>query len=457
MYNRAVDHFDEGWDLEVEEFEKERISVEEMEADLEAPTTELVRRTLFKGGILSALGYRDYRLLWSGALVSNIGTWVHITALLWFVFELTDSNTWVGAVVMGSYLPVFLFVLYAGSLADRLNRKLIIMVTQAVMMLGAFALAVCTTMGWATLPVIMVIVVVMGIAFAFTFPAWQAIVPDLVPPRDLLNGIALNSAQFNLARFTGPALGGLIIGIWSVAAAFYVNGVTFLAVIFAVLMVRTKTPAYPPPPEGTRKHILEGIKFIWSHPWARNILVTIGVISFFGLPYIVLFPALAQDVLGRSEWTYMGLMALSGLGAVIGALLVTYISRYIKEKEIIKFAILGLGLSILILSISRTYWLSLLMALCVGSFFLMASAAINTVLQARVERDMRGGIMSFYILMMIGMFPVGSQVMGILADVRSVTFALAMGGAACALLAVVLLSFPGIIREAVSSSTASGP
>lgn len=401
------------------------------------------------GGVLSAFRHRDYSLLWTGAFVSNIGTWIHTAALLWLI-KLDYSNTWVGAVNMATYLPVVFFVLYAGSLADRVNRKKLIFITQAVMMLGALALAVYTGLGGSSLPVIMVTTVVMGSAFAFNFPAWQAMMPDLVPREDLMNGIALNAAQFNLARFIGPAVCGLILKYSGASTAFYVNAASFLAVIIVIPAMRTRTPGYPAPTGGTSSHILEGVKLLGRNRWAISVLAVLGLTSFFGLPYIVLMPSVALDVLGRNAGAYGWLLGLSGLGAVIGAPLVTYLGRHVRENQIIKYAVLGLGAFLTAFSFSRVYWVSLVLAVGLGTTYIMIGSAVSTVLQARFERSIRGRVMSFYVLMLLGGFPLGGQLMGWISDLRGTPFALLLGGSACLLLAFILIIVPGLTAEAVT-------
>jgi MFS family permease len=447
---------------ETEEARDERCDdercLEEIEADVEAPTTTLIGRTIFKGGVLSALGTRDYRLFWSGALLSNVGTWIHTIALLWLVKILTNSNTWVGAVNLATYLPVILFVQYAGSLADRVNRKKMIFISQTVMLLGALALAIYTSLGFASMGVLMTVTLVMGVAFAFNFPPWQAILPDLVAPEDLLNGIALTSAQFNLARFVGPALGAAILGFAGVtradpsgvSIAFYVNSASFLTVLAAIALMKTKTPGYPPPPEGTRRHIMEGMRYVWDNRWAVNILTILGITAFFGLPYIVLMPSVARDVLHMQASAYGWLLGLSGLGAVIGAPLVTYLNRYVKERDIIKISTLGLGVFLIAFSLSRAYWLSLVLAVGLGVTFIMIGSSINTILQSRVERSIRGRVMSFYVLGLLGALPLGGFFLGVVSDIKSTPFALFLGGGVCVLLAIFLMLVPGFTRDAVS-------
>ena len=435
--------------------EKDTFSVEEIESDTLCPTTEVAGRTLFRGGALSALRNRDFSLLWSGAFLSNTGTWIQTAALLWFVKQLTKSNALVGTVNLANYLPVFVLVLFGGSLADRLNRKWMIVVTQAAMLLGALTLGICTSLGVASFTVIILVSIEMGIALAFNFPTWQSLIPDLVPNDDIMNAVALNSAQWNLARFIGPALGGLIVRIWSVATAFYVNAVSFLTVIIAVRMMKTKTPPSQKPSEGGLTHIMEGFRLVRRNRWVVTVLIVIAIASFFGLPYIVLMPAVAKDVLHRGYNAYFFLLGLSGLGAVIAAPLVTILNRRLKEAEIIKIATAGLGLFLTAFALSRTYWLSLVLAVGLGANYLMLGSSINTMLQSRFTRDTRGRIMSFYILSFMGGLALGGQFMGYIADLRSTQFSLLMGGAACLLVAAVITLFPGLTNDAAAQPDAA--
>ncbi len=433
----------------------------EFEADVAAPTTELVDKSLFHGGVLSAFGYRDFRLLWSGAFLSNLGTLIHNTALLWYVSEITHSSAWVAAVNFANFVPIILFVLYAGSLADRIDRRKLILVTQAVMMLAALALAVATSAGWSSMSMIMSLTVLMGLAFVFTFPAWRAMVPDLVPPEELMNGVALDAAGYNMARFVGPALGALIINVFAfgeparnlrsgVAAAFYINAASFLTVLVALLLIRFRPPAAALPTENVWFQMVEGLRYVKENSWARNLLTVLGISAFFGLSYVVLLPAVARDVLHKGPWAYGWLLGGLGLGAVIGAPLVTVLHRSVKEKDIIKFALLATSIWLLVLSVSRAYWLSILASVGIGLSFLMVAASMNTVLQSRVERNMRGRIMSFYILLFQGTAPIGGLLLGYVADVRSTPFALFVGAMVCLGLSAVIIVFPAILKDAVS-------
>jgi len=408
------------------------------------------RKTLFHGGVLSAFGQRNYAVLWSGAFISNIGTWVQSAALLWLVKVVFKSNSLVGAVNMANFLPVLFIVPFVGFFADRYNRRNIILIGQTVMMLGALALGIAASFHTDSKAVILLTVSVIGIAFAFNFPAWQAILPDLVPRSDLMNAIALSSAQWNLARFVGPAIAAVVLAVWSAPVAFYVNAASFLFVIVAVLMVHPKYSAVPPPTQSIGRDVLEGWKYVWRRKWMVNLLVALAFVSFFGFSFLVLIPAMAKDVLHRGVTAYTVMLSLLGLGAVIGAPLVTYLGKRYKEREIIKVCMLAFGLLLLAYSVVRVFWLSCLISVGLGLMFMMVGTTSNSVLQGCSDRVMRGRVVSFYIVTFIGVAALGGQFMGYLADARSTPFALAIGGIACILSAAVLILFPGLIRLAVT-------
>jgi len=424
--------------------------IEVLESDVTAPTTGLVRDTLFRGGTLSAFGHRDFRLLWSGAFLSNVGTWVHTTALLWYVHTLTHSNAWVGAVNLASFLPILLFVLYAGSLADRVDRRKLIIATQVVMMLAALGLAIATSLGQHSLALIMALTIGMGVAFVFNFPAWRAMVPDLVPPEDLLNGVALDAAQFNMARFVGPALGAIIIQFWSVSGAFYINAASFLAVIAALLLIRARPVVGTTHASSTRSHIKEGFTYLRANVWAVKLLLVLMVEAVFGISTVVLLPSVSGDVLHGGSLLYGLLVGAIGLGAVVGAPLVTWLNRRYKERDLIKVSLAAFSVVLMVLAISKNEALTIVMAFFIGVTFLMASASINTVLQSRVERNMRGRIMSFYILVFQGTSPLGGLLLGYIADKTSTPVAIGLGAAICMLIAVVIIAAPSVLKDAVS-------
>lgn len=391
---------------------------------------------------LSAFWHRDYAILWSGAFISNVGTWIQTAALMWYIKVLTGSNAWVGWVNLASYLPCLFLALYAGSLADYLDRKKLILIGQTIMMVDAFALAIATTLGVANLAVIMVISVVMGIATALLLPAWQSVMPDLVPPEDLLNAVALNAAQFNLARFVGPALGAIIVGVWSAGTAFYVNGISFLFVIGAILMVKTYTPGTGRPPEGTLSHMADAFRHVWEKRYMFWLLVVVTIIAFFGFSVMVLMPAIAKDILHRSATAYGVILGIYGLGAAIGAPLVTWLDERYDSRNVIKGSAVSLGLFLIALGLSSTYWLTCLVSFGFGVSFMVLASAINATLQGNSEREMRGRVTSLFIMLLVGGFPIGGQLLAYLSDITSASAAILIGGGVCLATGIALVAFP---------------
>lgn len=413
---------------------------------------------VFHVRVLSAMGHPGYLQVWSGALVSNIGTWIQMTVVLWYVnthAPPATSNTWVGLVNLAGFVPVLLLVILAGYVADILDRKRVILFTQAAQGLCALALGICMTLGVANLYVIVAVSFLNGIAFTFGFPAYQSFLPDLVPPGDVMNALALSSAQFNLGRVIGPALGAIIMSAWSYQAAFYLNAASFAIVVVAVWLAR---PEYVSPGRLERDkpldHILEGLRYVARHGWMVAALATVAVASFFGFSIMVLFPGVASDILLRSSdarTAYTVLLTCVGVGSVAGAPLVTYLSRFFKEKEIMKGSMLGLGVLLVCFSLSRTYWLSALLASLIGCCFLMLGSVVNTVLQARSEHNMRGRAVSLYIMVYLGFFPLGGQLLASIADAWNLQGSLLLAGIFCSATAVFLVAFPALTTGADSS------
>jgi predicted MFS family arabinose efflux permease len=264
-----------------------------------------------------------------------------------------------------------------------------------------------------------------------------------------LNGIALDAAQFNLARSLGPMLAIPILAFWNVETAFYLNAASFLTVIIALLFIRTPTPGSLRQ-EGTLRHMTEGIRYAFGRDWSRNLLIVLAVLSFFGLSFLVLLPGLAKDELGRGSGGYSALLAALGIGAVMGAPLVTLLRRYLQERDIIRYSVLGFGICLLAISLCGVYWICLMFTMGSGITALMLSATINTILQARVEREMRGRIMSLYILVFQGIFPIGGLVLGFVSDVWSVRTALIIGAIACITAGLSIIMVPSLLRNAIS-------
>ncbi|MHB8779836.1 MAG: MFS transporter [Candidatus Geothermincolia bacterium] len=401
------------------------------------------------GTLLSAFSHRDFTVLWVGALVSNVGTWMHQTALNWLIWEKYHSSSWVGVTNFIYNLPVIFLFLLAGSFADLMDRRRLLIVTQAGMGLAALSLAILVTTGTANLLSINISLFMMGLFLVFTFPAWQAILPELVDPLDLLNAVALNSAQWNAARFAGPFLAGPLLALWSPDRLFYINALSYLAVIFALLSIKTARKTDRPEHYFDRSHMTEGVKLAWRNRWARTILLALGTYTFFGLPYLIFVQIFATDVLGGGSGTYGVLLAASGLGAVLGAFLITALVRRVPENQVIKFSGLGIGVCLLLFCFSTRLWLSMLLMFLAGAAFLMTASGINSVLQLKVEAEIRARVMSLYVFMLIGTFPVGGLLMGVAAGWVGIRPALATGAAVCLATALLLVLKPMWLAEAV--------
>jgi len=411
---------------------------------------------IFHGGGLSALGHRDYALFWSGALISNVGTWVQATALLWQVKETTGSNAWVGAVNMANFIPILIFVLFAGYVADTFDRKRVIYVMFAVMMLSALTLGIAQSFGFISLPLILGMVFISGTAYTFSAPAGVSLLPDLVPEKDMMNALALSTAQFNIGRVLGPALGAVIVAVWSVSGAFYVNALSYVFIIAAIAAVQPRAPVVERPRGEMLKRIGEAFRIVGRNRWMLAVLLALGAVTFFGFSLTVLYPSVAREVLGKGEGAYGLLLSFTGLGAALGAPLVTCLSGRLPENQIVKISTLGIGVFLVGFSFSRAYWLSCVLTVGIGCSYLMLGACVNTLLQARSSHEMRGRMVSIYSMMWLGMFAVGGQLVGYLGDAVSVEGAILFGGAACLAVAAVLILAPGLTSGADSSLGVAG-
>ncbi len=401
----------------------------------------------FIKGLFPSLSYRDFRSLWIWGFVSNIGTWVHTVALGLYVHDVYHSPGWLGVVNFFSYFPVVIFFLFAGSLVDTRNRRLILMVSQGVMMLAALALAIFVHLGGANLPAICITTFIMGVGFAFNFPAWQAIVPDLVPPGHLLNAVSLNAASFNLARSVGPVFASVIITLVSFSACFFVNSASFFPFILALAFIALPPVAAQKESAVSWKTMTAGISRVLQRKSARNLLLTMGIVNFFGLPYVVFLPVFGKDILERGDIYVSVMYAAVGLGAALGAPLITHLNRTVDELTLLRGGVMGIALSLLAFSWSPNFWLSLPLLFMVGLFFLASMSSINTVLQLNTEREMRGRVMSLYVLMMVGSFPLGGALLGFIGDRLGIQWAISIGALACLLWGVVILFNPGLFTE----------
>jgi MFS family permease len=383
----------------------------------------------------SALRHRNFRLFWTGQFVSLIGTWMQTVAQGWLVLQLTNSAFLLGLVNGIGSLPVLLFSLPGGVVADRMNKRDLLIFTQTVAMLLAFLLAWLTHLhykGRFSLHVwyVIVIAAVGGSVFALDAPARQSFFIEMVGKKDLLNAIALNSAIFNGARIVGPALAGVLIGVIGTAGCFFLNGLSFVAVIVGLYLINV--PHNPPAVKGSPwQEMKQGLAYVWHNRQVRSLEVIVAVFSIFGMPYLVLMPIFARDILQKGAGGLGFLMTSTGVGALAGSLILAAFSDSSKKGPLVfwsgaLFAAASLGFAI-----SRSYPLSLAVLPLVGLSMVSQVATINTILQTLVPDEMRGRVMGVHTMMFMGMMPFGSFIAGTLASRWGAPFTLELGAAVC--------------------------
>ena len=401
-------------------------------------------RRLPVGGItwrhtFRALRHRNYRLFFWGQLVSLIGTWMQQTAMSWFVYQITNSKLLLGTVAAVGSAPMMLFSIWGGSLADLYPKRSIIIATQTAQMICAFLLAAGAWAGFATPLFIIIIAALNGVAMGFDMPARQAFTVEMASREDLLNAISLNSSIVNGARVVGPSIAGLMIGTVGVAMCFFLNGVTFVAVIAGLLMMRL--PAFERPAHivSATEHAWNGIVYSIKHRRVRTILLLFLSVGVFGWSYAVLMPAFARDVLRRGANGYGVLMSASGAGAFIGALVVATYGHLFTPRKLALGGVWLFSIALLAFALTRNFYVALIFLTLVGFGMLLFFSTSNTVLQTIVPDEMRGRVMGVWSLVFGAMIPLGSLEAGALAHWLGTPFALAFGAIICAVAGLVTL------------------
>jgi len=363
--------------------------------------------------IAQALRHRDFRLFWSGNFLSNIGTWMQNVAQGWLVLQLTNSAFWLGVVGFASSIPILFFALIGGVIADNMNKRKLLMITQSAMMVFAFILS---ALAYWKINVYEIVLLAFGtgVAMSLNTPTYQALVPQLVPREDLTNAIALNSAQFNMSRVVGPTLGGFAMSLVGVAGNFFLNGLSFLAVIVALSQIRyNKREASG---EGHLWHKLkQGFAYVFSHPEMLSLIMVIGIGSLLAIPFITFIPYFARDVLHANERGLGILMACSGAGAFLGAATIAHRGRMQRPGFFVLATGLASFLGIVLFTFSRSFFFSGALLIVIGYCMISMIATINSLLQHLAEDHMRGRVMSIYSTAFLGLPPIGCLIAGSLA------------------------------------------
>src|SRR3989440_1084544 len=386
-----------------------------------------------------ALRHRNYRLFFWGQLVSLIGTWMQQTAMMWFVYDRTNSKLLLGVVAAVGSAPMLFSSVWGGSLADLYPKRSILVLTQSAQMLCAFLLAAGVWLGFATPAFIMVVAAFNGTAMGFDMPARQAFTVEMTSREDLLNAISLNSSIVNGARVVGPSIAGLMIAAVGVAMCFFLNGLSFIAVIAGLLLMRL--PPFKRKIEivSAGEHAWEGIVYSMRHPRVRTILGLFLAVGVFGWSYAVLMPAFARDVLGRGANGYGVLMSASGTGAFVGALMVATYGHLFTPRKIALGGVWLFSAAMLAFSFTKTFSLALLFLFAAGFGMLLFFSTSNTLLQTIVPDEMRGRVMCVWSLVFGAMIPLGSLEAGAVAHWLGTALAIAFGAIICAVSALVTL------------------
>jgi len=380
---------------------------------------------------LRALRHRNFQLFISGQIISVIGSWMQSIAESWLVYRLTGSALLLGATGFASQIPVFLVAPLGGIVADRFNRQRIVIGTQISSMILALILALLTLTGVIRVWHVFVLAALLGVVNAFDIPARQSFLVDMVGKEDLMNAIALNSTMFNGARVIGPAIAGILVARIGEGWCFLVNGLSYIAVIAGLLMMRVDRPTSLAKHGPALAHLIEGYRFARHTAPIRSILLLLGLVSLVAMPYTVLMPVFADQILHGGARGLGILMGATGVGALLGALTLATRSGVLGLGRWVAFTCGGFGFSLVLFAFSRHFWLSVALLLPVGFCMMLGMASSNTLIQAMTPDHLRGRVMAMYTMMFMGMAPFGSLFAGGIAEHLGAPFTVSVGAVAC--------------------------
>jgi len=384
--------------------------------------------------VFAALRHRNFRLFISGQFISLCGTWMQVIAQGWLVLQLTDSAFAVGLVTALGSLPILLFTLYGGVIADRVNKRRFILLLQSLMLAEALTLAILTATHLITVHWVMGLAVFSGLLSAFEVPTRQSFLAEIVHREHLMNAIALNSSAFNLARVVGPAIAAGLIATVGLAACFFANAASYLAVIASLLRME---PGQSPAPrtESVASALRQGFAFVFGNRWPRALVVLIATFSIFGFSFLPLMPVFARDVLRVGASGYAALVAAIGIGAAAAAFFLAGFGHRVRRSRLVLGSAMLFGVVLLAASLAPEFWSALFLFTATGCVMALNGIAANTMLQSEAPDQLRGRIMGFYSFMVLGLAPFGSFQAGWIAEHFGVRIAFALGGLVCLLVA----------------------
>ena len=402
-------------------------------------------------GVLSigALQHRNFRLFIAGQFVSLCGTWMQSVALAWLVLEMTDSTLKTGLVATLGALPVLLFTLYGGVVADRVNKRFWLMVLQSLFLLEAIILGILTVQHRITVPWIYALAAFTGLVSAFEIPIRQAYLIEMVGKSHLMSAIAMNSTAFNLSRVAGPALAGLVNAAFGPATCFFVNAASFLAVLIG--LARIDPSATHREYTGRRAGVRAGLDHVFSLPLPRALVILATVFTLFGASLIAILPSFARKELGASVGGYGALMAAFGTGAALGAITLAAVGNRFPRERLAFAAGIGLGVGLLLLGLVHVF--AVAVGLLVFTGLCMATSAImtNTVLQTGAPDHLRGQVVGLYSFIVVGLAPFGSAQASWVGEQFAPSVAIGVGGVVCLTAALLVTWQMGLMRRPIAA------
>ncbi len=388
---------------------------------------------------LHPLTEKHFGFFWMGAFLSSIGFWIQTVGQGWQVLQLTNSALLLGLVSFAAMLPNVVFSLFGGVVADRFNRRLLLIGTQIVYMSTAALLGIFTTSHIITVWQIILMALINGTFSSVGFPAWQTFIGDLVPTGELKQGIALNSMQFNLSRVIGPAIGGISIGIFGIAGSYYLNAISYLAVIIPLVLMHPDQKVRQGKHQNMWRGLHEGLSYVRQRPLLQIILLLQLAIAFLVFPYVTLLPIFARDLFHIGA-TGLGVMnAMAGIGAMIGAILLVLLSNRLNRggRMLIILCTVG-GLGSIAFAFTWSLNLALLLLVVLGSCTVMSMTITNTTLQMMAPEEIRGRVLSIWVMIAFGIGPFGNLLAGWVAQSISAPLTLAIGGTLCTSVALLV-------------------
>jgi MFS family permease len=405
-------------------------------------------RSVYSGLGSGALGVREFRRFWLGMIVSNVGSWMQIIAQGWLILELTDSPFYLGLVGLVRAIPALSFTLIGGVLADRFDRRKLLMITQMSSAVVALTLGVLDIAGVITVWMVLALAFLAALIMSVDNPTRQALVPDLVGRENIGSAVGLNSAAWNGASIVGPSIAGALVAVAGTGGAFLLNGFSFLAVFFAVVTMKPLEQR-PRGKQTILENLSAGLRFIMQDRRIWGIMLIMTIPTFFGRPIVQLMPAFARDVVETGPSGFGILMGVMGVGALVGALSVGKLSGSRWAQGSLLLGVTAMfGASLLLFSASPWYFASLFILLFVGAGQTLFMGIANTMLQLTISEEMRGRVMSAYVLIPMGLMPLGSMALGSLAEVIGVALAFGIGALIILLFIAIAWRLLPELREA---------